>query len=272
MKKNIELAIIIVSYNHKKYLFRCLGSLIKDKHLHDYRIIVVDNNSSDGTIENLSQKYKSRVVIVRNAVNVGFAKACNFGINSFASNYYLVLNPDIIASKGSVEKMIGFLKKNKTVACVVPLLKNQDGTIQYSCRKFPGWRETLLKRTPLRWFTSLENINKYDLKITSLIEKNIPFRINWALGSCMLIRKSALKKVGLFDERFFLYCEDIDWFYRLKRAKLTAYCLPKSTMRHKHLAVSDNKLFSKESLYHSVGILKFFVKYLKDLVYGRYPP
>jgi GT2 family glycosyltransferase len=115
-----------------------------------------------------------------------------------------------------------------------------------------------------------EDVNKYDENRMRVISKNVPFRIDWALGGCVMIKRSVLGKIGLFDERFFLYCEDIDWFYRLKKANLAAYCFPESIMRHKHLAVSDHKLFSIESYYHFIGIMKFIVKHFNDILTGQY--
>lgn len=270
MKGYSGLSIVIVSHNHRDYLLKCLESLFRGNHNQDYKIIVVDNNSSDGTVESLPFRVKSKITVIRNKTNIGFAKACNLGINFTSSSYYLMLNPDIIVNKGSVERLLEFLKKNKSVACVVPLLKNLNGSIQYSCRKFPGWRETLLKRTPIRWFINLEDINKYDVQTRNLIDSNIPLRIDWALGGCMMIKKLALEKIGLFDERFFLYCEDIDLFYRLKQKGLIAYCLPESIMHHKHLAVSDNNFFSIESYHHFIGIMRFIVKHFNDILTGRY--
>lgn len=267
-----DCSIIIVSHQHRQYLSGCLRSLINEKNGLKLEIIVIDNNSSDGTIESLDQKIRSEINIVINSKNLGFAKACNQGIRMAKSNIVMFVNPDVLTVSGSIQKMLRFLKLNPAVACVVPVLKNIDGSIQYSCRKFPGWRETLLKRTPLRWFADPEEINRYSQRTVDLINKKIPFRINWALGGCLMVKKATFEKIGVFDERFFLYCEDIDWFYRLKKANLKAYCLPETAMYHRHLAISDHKLISIESYYHSVGILKFAVKYTFDILAGRYPP
>lgn len=270
MKKNVELSIIIVTYNHRAYLSGCLKSIKESVNKVNYRIFVIDNNSSDGTIETILGRPRKSVNITRNKKNLGFAKACNIGINLISADYYLILNPDIISEKDSINRMIDFLKRHKQASCAVPVLNNFDGSIQYSCRKFPGWKETVLKRTPLRWLFDFEDVNKYDENRMRVISKNVPFRIDWALGGCVMIKKSSLEKIGLFDERFFLYCEDIDWFYRLKKANLAAYCFPESIMRHKHLAVSDHKFFSIESYYHFIGIMKFIVKHFNDILTGQY--
>lgn len=267
-----DCSIVIVSHQHRLYLSGCLGSLLNEGKKLPLEIIVIDNNSSDGTIESLDQKIRSEINIVRNDKNLGFAKACNQGIRMAKSNIVMFVNPDVLTMSGSIPKMLKFLKLNPVASCVVPVLKNIDGSIQYSCRKFPGWKETLLKRTPVRWLVDPEKINRYDEKTMDFINRKIPFRIHWALGGCLMVKKSTFKKIGVFDERFFLYCEDIDWFYRLKKADLTAYCLPEATMFHKHIAVSDHTLLSVESFYHSAGILKFVVKHAGDILAGRYPP
>lgn len=267
-----DCSIIIVSHRHRQYLSGCLRSLIDGKKRLKLEIIVVDNNSADGTLDSLTPAILSKITLVRNNHNLGFAKACNQGIRMARSTVVLLLNPDILAEPGSVSTMLRFLKQNHRIACVVPVLKNIDGSIQYSCRKFPGWKETVIKRTPLRWFMDPEEVNRYNQRTVDLINRKMPFRINWALGGCLMVKKSTFEKIGVFDERFFLYCEDIDWFYRLKKANLMAYCLPEAIMYHQHLAVSDHKLLSIESFYHSMGILKFAVKHAFDILAGRYPP
>lgn len=267
-----DCSIVIVSHRHRQYLSGCLRSLIHGGKKLNLEIIVIDNNSADGTVDSLTPAILNKITLVRNNRNSGFAKAGNQGIGMAKSAVVLLLNPDVLAQPNSVSAMLRFVKQNRRVACVVPVLKNLDGSIQSSCRKFPGWRETLLKRSPLRWFADSEKVNRYDQRTVNLINEKMPFRINWALGGCLMVKKSTFEKIGVFDERFFLYCEDIDWFYRLKKANLMAYCLPKAIMYHKHLAVSDHKLLSVESFYHSVGILKFAVKHAFDIFAGRYPP
>lgn len=271
MKNKISCSIVIVSFNHTEYLSQCLKSLPQISRKYNYRVIVVDNNSVDGTIERLSQSIKSKVKIIQNNTNLGFARACNQGIDYIKSDYYLILNPDVLIGRQALESMLAFLGFERNAACVVPLLINFNNSIQYSCRKFPGLKETILKRTPLKWIINIHEVNKYDAVTLRLIDKYIPFRIDWALGGCMMVKKSALEKVGLFDERFFLYCEDIDWFYRLRLTGLKAYCFPEAIAKHKHLAVSDKKLFSREAVYHTIGIIRFALKYFTEIVKGRYP-
>jgi len=267
-----DCSIIIVSYQHRQYLSGCLRSLINGEKKLNLEIIVIDNNSSDGAIDSLNPDIFNEITLVKNNRNLGFAKACNQGIRMAKSNIVMFVNPDVLTVSGSIQKMLKFLKLNLAVSCVVPVLKNIDGSIQYSCRKFPGWKETLLKRTPLRWFVDPEEVNRYSRRTVDLINRKIPFQINWALGGCLMVKRSTFDTIGGLDEKFFLYCEDIDWFYRLEKAGLKAYCLPEAIMYHKHLAVSDHKLPSVESFYHSVGILRFVFKHAGDILTGRYPP
>lgn len=267
-----DCSIIIVSHQHRQYLSGCLKSLLGDGPGVKFEIIVIDNNSSDGTIDSITPEVLNQITLVRNNRNLGYAKACNQGISLAIAPFILLLNPDVLAKPGTIRTMLRFMKQNPEAACVVPLLRNVDGSTQYSCRRFPGWKETFLKRTPLRWFVDPEKINRYDQRTLNFIKGKMPFRIDWALGGCLMIKKAMLEKIGSFDERFFLYCEDIDWFYRFKRAYLKAYCLPRAIMYHEHLAISDNSFLSGEFFHHAAGILKFMAKHWRDILTLRYPP
>lgn len=271
-KRKPDCSVIIVSHQHRKYLYECLQSLMGGMNGLRSEIIVIDNRSTDGTVESLNHDILSNITLIRNTRNLGYAKACNLGISIAKSDVILLLNPDVLVGHDSIGRLLRFLRHHRHAACVVPVLNNYDGTIQYSCRKFPGLKDTLLKRTPLRWFVDLSKTERYDEKILTLINNKEIFRIDWALGGCLMANKSTFEKLGCFDERFFLYCEDIDWFYRLKKAGFTAYCFPDVALYHKHLAASDHRLFSVESLHHTAGIVKFVIKHFSDILGGRYPP
>jgi len=265
----MKLSVIIVTFNHQKYLENCLASLLKSLEAINSEVIVVDNHSTNGTIERLKEIGKSKFKVIQNKKNLGFAQACNQGIKKAKGGYLLLLNPDTQVNQEGLRKLIEFLDKNKEAACGAPQLLNPDKSLQYSIRRFPDSFTVIARRTPLRRLSFVNKRNNFHLM------KNISHHqtreIDWALGSCLLVRKETFKKIGLFDEGFFVYCEDIDWFWRLKKAGLKAYYFPQTKIIHHHLARSDKKLFSKESYYHLRSIVYFFRKYWQEILTGRYP-
>lgn len=276
----MKLSVIIVNYNHKKYLEDCLNSLFGGLKKIKAEILVIDNRSIDSSIDflkkiknkkinSLRSFFPSEIKIIFNKKNLGFAKACNKGIRKARGEYILLLNPDTQVVGESIKLMMDFLEKRKDITCVVPKLLNPDKTLQYSIRRFPGVLTVLLRRTPLRWTNLLRK--RDDFHLMKDINHNRTKKIDWALGSCLMTRRNIFDQVGLFDEHFFVYCEDIDWFYRLKKARLKAYYLPKAKVIHHHLAISDKKLLSKESFYHTKSMIYFFKKYWREIVTFKYP-
>jgi hypothetical protein len=264
----IKLSVIIVVYNHQQFLANCLSSLRISTAAFKPKVIVIDNCSTDGSVNFLKSNFKDFIRLIQNPKNYGFAKACNQGIQKAQGDYLLFLNPDTQITGQAIEKMILFLDHHPLVACLVPCLLNPDQTPQFSLRNFPGIITVLAKRTPLKFLPYFKKARDFHL------EKNFPSQpqaINWALGSCFLIRKKVFEKIGYFDEHFFVYCEDIDFFYRLKKAGLKTYFLPEAKVIHYHQAKSDKVLFSKESFYHFKSILYFFKKYFWEILTNKYP-
>lgn len=265
----MKLSVIIVNYNHKKYLKTCLNSLLKNLKGITFEVFLIDNNSKDGSVGFLKQKASKKIKIILNKKNLGFARACNQGIRRAKGDYILLINPDIKVLKESVGKMIDFLERNRGLGCVAPKLLNPDQSLQYSIRRFPNVLTVLIRRTPLRLLPFIKN--KDALHLMKNVNHNRIIKIDWALASCLMVKRKVFDQIGLFDENFFVYCEDIDWFYRLKKAGLGAYYLPEAKVIHHHLAKSDKKLLSKESLYHTKSMIYFFKKYWREILTFKYP-
>lgn len=265
----MKLSVVIVSHNHEQYLQDCLSCLLKEFQSVRSEVFVIDNHSSDNSVDLIKEKFNKQVNLIENKQNLGFAKACNQGIKRAEGNYIFFLNPDTQVAKGSIRKMINFLEEYKETDCVVPKLLNLDKSLQYSIRRFPNLLMVLIRRTPLRLVPFIKS--KDASHLMKDISHNQIIEIDWALASCMMVRKRVFKQIGLFDENFFVYCEDIDWFWRLKKAGLKAHYLPKAKVLHHHLAKSDKKLLSRETFYHTKSMIYFFRKYWKDILTGRYP-
>lgn len=263
------LSVIIVNYNHRQYLRKCLTSLLTSLQGIKSEILVVDNYSIDGSLALLKKEFLQKITLIENRRNLGFSRAANLGIRKAKGKYLFLLNPDTQVNSQSLNELIKFLDKKKEAACVVPQLLHPDKSLQYSIRRFPDFLTVIARRTPLRSFSLVRRRNNFHLM--KKISHQKMREIDWALGSCLLVRRETLEAVGLFDEGFFVYGEDIDWFWRLKKAGFKAYYLPQAKIIHHHLAKSDQQLFSKESYYHFKSIVYFFRKYWQEILTGRYP-
>lgn len=211
---NKELHISIVIYN--QYIFELkdlLNNLLKTDI--DLLISILDNSNNVYKIQNnlFIKKHFPSINYIPTHKNLGFAKAHNIALKESVVNkykYHLVLNPDILISKNSLEILIEFLSKNKNVGMITPKILNFDGSLQYNCRLLPSPYILFARR-----FLKLEKINYvYELRFTGY--KQI-MKVPWICGCFMLINTTVLRDIGLFDERFFLYMEDIDFSRRFYR-------------------------------------------------------
>ena len=263
-------SIIIVNYNQKNFLKQCLKN-IKEANLKlDYEIIVVDNNSTDGSREILTRFKISdlRFKIILNRENLGFAKANNQGIKLSQGKYILILNPDIIVLPGAIEVLYQFMEAHPEVTLCGPKLLNPDKSIQYSCCRFPTLYTPVLRRT------FLGKVPFFRKKLEEYLMKDFdharPCEVDWLLGAALAMRRSGLDKIGFFDERFFLYFEDVDLARRAHKAGLKVYYVPASQMYHFHQRLSATHsafpaLFSKITWIHIASAIKYFWKWSPTL-------
>jgi exopolysaccharide biosynthesis polyprenyl glycosylphosphotransferase len=256
----MKLLITIVNTNETKLLIRCLNSILEQEIHTDYRIAVVDNNSQDRVIELLKREYPDVAIIAKKS-NDGYASAVNAAIRALDADYVLVLNPDIIVKPGALDVAVGFMEENKDVGIAGLKLLNPDGTVQYSCRTFYTLPTILLRRTFLgKLFPNSSILTRH---LMSNWDHNSVRDVDWVLGACMMVRRTALQEVGLMDERFFLYFEDVDWCYRMKRCGWRVSYLSESEMIHDHQRKSAKGFISKSQIYHLKSALRFYNKWGK---------
>lgn len=274
MKK--KLSVIIVNYKTPSLLRQCIKSIIKNPPSHEYDIIVIDNNSEDETVEMIEDEFP-QVVLIANDENLGFPKAVNQGIRKSNSDYILLLNPDITVLKDSLDKMLEFMDQNENVAASGAKLINPNGSIQYSCFKwYTSPRVVLYRRTPFGKMTGKQKlIDDFLMKDWDHGESK---EVAWILGSCMLVRRKAIEHVGLMDERFFMYMEDVDWCRRFWQKGWKVYYYPYVKMVHYYARASAKEssmflsMFNKQTRIHINSAIKYFIKYMKSgKVYGRGP-
>lgn len=220
---NPALSIVLVCWNNKAYLDPCLKSLYETGLKNTFDVVVVDNGSTDGSQQMLAEKYRE-VKIVQNSSNVGLGKASNQGIEATKGRYILLLNNDTIVNGPSFDAMVNFMDENPSAGAVGGKLLNSDGTTQSCYNYFPTLREDFLVAT----------------RLGELIRPGYPAVMNgekiesvdWLGSACLMVRRSALNEVGLLDEGYFIYGDEADLQYRLKKAGWKIYFLPEATTIH----------------------------------------
>jgi|UniRef100_A0A7V3RGF5 GT2 family glycosyltransferase len=261
------LSVIIVHYNSIEALNSCLDSFIKSRLSLPFELIIIDNGSLPA-INQIINFYREILAInyIKNRRNLGYARAINQGIKIARGRYLLIINPDILIIPGAIEKMLSFMEGREDIGILAPQLLNLDHTIQQSCFRFPRIYTPVVRRTFLRFLPfgkkELERYLMLDFDHLKIKE------VDWVLGAAMMIRKDVLKKVGMMDERFFLYFEDVDLCRRFYHYGFKVVYFPEARFLHHYARHSaQNKffgfLFNKFFWHHSISGLKYFLKWHK---------
>jgi GT2 family glycosyltransferase len=212
--KMIDVSIIIVNFNTRKMTLDCIDLIKKHTLNLKYEIIVVDNASNDGSAESLRKR--KDIIFVESKENGGFTKGNNMGIKKGKGKYILLLNSDIILQENSIKSMFDWMEDNKDVAVSGCKLLNTDKTIQSNGGYFPTLWKVFLWGTFLDDLPGVDNLGSYHPH--SSFYKNQRTDIDWVTGAFFFIRREVLDKVGLLDERFFMYVEELELCYRIKKS------------------------------------------------------
>jgi GT2 family glycosyltransferase len=209
----MDVSIIIVNWNTKDLLRDCLDSIIEQTKKVEYEIIVVDNGSADDSVEMVRKKYPL-VTVIENNENLGFARANNIGILASKGRYICLMNSDITILDDCLDKLVSFMDYSPGIGMAGPKILNADLTLQHSCRHFPSIWNNLCQSLglnhlfPKSAFFSDWIMNYWNHDSTRSVD---------ALSGCFwMIRREALEEVGLLDEEFFIYGEDLDWCRRMR--------------------------------------------------------
>lgn len=211
----VDLSIIIVSWNAKAYLEECLGSLSIPAAELSKEILVIDNDSHDGSPEMVEEKFP-QVKLIRSGANLGFSKANNIGIRASDGRYLCLINSDVRVLPGCLERMADFMDRNPQVGISGPRMLNRDHSMQVSCRKSPSlWNNFcaasgLAALFPRSFFFSSEQMFYF------AHDRTLP--VDVIAGCYWIVRRSAMEDFGLLDEAFFFYGEDLDWCKRCRTA------------------------------------------------------
>ncbi len=226
----MQLSVIIVNYNVKHFLEQCLCSVQKAIADIAAEVIIVDNNSSDNSIEYLKLSFEG-FIFIANKENVGFAKACNQGLAIAKGKYILFLNPDTIVPEDCFQKCISFFEVNETAGALgVKMLDGKGNFLKESKRSFPSPLTSLYKLFGLsRLFPKSKLFSKFHL---GHLNENENHEVDVLAGAFMMIKKEVLEKTGSFDEVFFMYGEDVDLSYRIQKEGYKNYYLAETSIIH----------------------------------------
>jgi len=221
-----DLSVIIVNWNTCNLLDNCLNSIFSDNIKHTFELIVVDNASIDNSVEMIKSKYP-QVRLIVNKENLGFSKANNQGFKISIGKYIMFLNSDTIVKPGAIDKIIEYMDNHPEVGVLGPKLLNADGTLQISAAKLPNLLNSIgdlifgFFRDPfLRKFTSL--YSSYDKSM----------QVGWVSGACLVARREVVKKIDGWEEKLFMYSEDVVFGVKVNQLGYKVIFYPEAEIFH----------------------------------------
>ncbi|MEN6520219.1 MAG: glycosyltransferase family 2 protein [Armatimonadota bacterium] len=258
----MDITVSIVNWNTRDELGHCLESVLAQEGVR-FEIIVVDNASSDESAVMVAHNYP-QVTLISNDRNVGFSKAHNQALKIAKGRYIMLVNPDtVLEERDTLLKIVTFADENPDAGIIGPRIENPNGSIQFSARRFPTLGAGLFRRTPLgKLFPNNRFVKSYimaDWKHDEVRD------VDWVSGAALVIRQKTIDDIGLLDSGFFMYCEDVDWAYRVKKHGWRVCYYPMAKVKHRIGSASDQAPVRMIYQFHR-SMFRFFMKhYAKGL-------
>lgn len=252
------LTVSIVNWNTAEELAECLDSVLSQEGT-EIEVIVVDNASTDNSGYMLKTQYLGRIKFIQNSNNIGFGKAHNQALSQSTGRYFMLLNPDSkLTSPGTLSEIVNYLDQNPDIGVLGPKILNTDGSLQYSARRFPSLIAGMFRNTVLdKLFPSNRYVKNYLMSDWSHDEIS---EVDWLSGAAMVVRRETIERIGPLDERFFMYCEDMDWCKRAHCDGWKVVYYPKVSLLHRIGASSDKDPYAAIRRHHK-SMLLYFLKY-----------
>lgn len=266
MRDQLDLLIVIVNYNTRDLLRDCLASIYDSKGDFSHRVCVVDNCSSDDSAAMVRQEFP-QAQLIESPINGGYAYANNLGLRAFGfqdsplarhpsslvPGYALLLNADTLLPPLALQEMLDFMEAHPKTGAAGPRLVREDGSLDLACRRsFP---------TPKAFFYRMMGLSKLFPKSPRFGRYNLTYldpdeltEVDSVVGAFMLVRAEAIHQVGLLDERFFMYGEDLDWAYRIRKAGWKIYYNPQVTVLHVKGASTRHSRRARYEFYRAMNI------------------
>jgi N-acetylglucosaminyl-diphospho-decaprenol L-rhamnosyltransferase len=271
MAQGMDLSIVILNYNTREHLRACIGALLAEGSTSlsggavQAELLVVDNASSDGSADMVAAEFPW-VDLIRSPRNGGFAFGNNQALTRARGAHILLLNPDTLIPPGGIGRLIERLEAHPEAGIVGPKLLRPNGSMHLACRRsFPTPPTAFYRFSGLaRLFPTSPRFGRYNL---TFVDPDLPMEVDAVCGACMLVRREVLERIGLLDERFFMYGEDLDWCLRARDAGWTVRYEPSVVVQHQHGAASRKRAL--RATFHFFRAMDLF--YRKHYV-DRYHP
>ncbi|MDQ3194620.1 MAG: glycosyltransferase family 2 protein [Bacteroidota bacterium] len=211
MHDNFDLSIVIVTWNSENEIGECLNSIFENTSDLNYEVVVVDNNSSDRTLDELSRYVESNpgiLTVIKNSGNYGYTKACNAGIISSKGNNILLLNPDTKIAGSAIMDLMTKLNSTNKIGAIAPQLLNNDRSIQKSCRTFPDYFDLFCELSLLSsLFPESKSVSRWKMFYFDHDREEF---VDQPMAAALMIKSVVLNKVNNFDERYLMFFNDVD--------------------------------------------------------------
>jgi len=225
----LDLSIVIVNWNVKDLLEKCLGSIYEHVHGISFEVFVSDNGSTDGSVEMVRAKFH-QAQLLENKANLGYPKANNRGITNSSGRYVMLLNPDTEVTEGAMEELVRFMDSHPEAGAAGPKLEYPDGSFQPSCRSFPTLETEFYRMLFLdQIFPKSRVFGKYLLSYWAHDDVR---EVDQPMGAALLVRKSAIDRTGMLDQGIIFWFDEVDWCKRIKDAGQKIYFDPKALVYH----------------------------------------
>jgi len=252
-----DLSVCIVNWNTRPDLEQAIASILADASGVQVEVVVVDNASSDGSGELVRARFPA-VTLVESGSNLGFARGYNLAAGRTVGRHILMLNPDTEVRPGALRELVGFLDSNAEAGAAGPRLLNRDGSLQFSCRRFPRPLAALFRNTPLGKLVPGNRFTR-DYLMEDW-DHHAAREVDWLSGAAICIRRQAWEQVGGFDEGFFMYAEDIDWCWRARQAGWRVCYVPQAVVVHRIGGSSDQRPVVSVVEFHR-SMIRFYRKH-----------
>ncbi len=261
----MNLSIVILNFNTRDHLRTCLQSVLDDGSAVDVEVLVVDNASSDGSAEMVAAEFPS-VRLIRSPRNGGFADGNNQALRVARGEAVLLLNPDTVVERGTLARFLELLSAHPEAGVIGPKLVRPDGSMHLACRRsFPTPSVAFYRISGLaRLFPRSPRFGRYNL---TFVDPDVAMEVDSVCGACLLVRRAVMDRIGLLDERFFMYGEDLDWCLRTRAAGWTVRYEPSVVVRHQHGAASRQR--PMRTTFHFFRAMDLF--YRKHYVHRYHP-
>lgn len=256
----MDISVVIVSYNGRDYLRRCLGSLREHTRGVEYEVVVVDNASLDGTADMVAAEFPT-VRLLRQPGNAGLSLALNQGIRLSSGEMVVLLNPDTELQDNAFGAMVRHLRDHPEVGVLGPRILDDDGSLQLSCRRFPTLSVAFFNRYSL--LTRLYPHNPFSTHyLMTDFDHSDPAEVDWLSLACWMAPRRLFDEVGFLDEGYFLYSEDMDFCQRVHRATRKVVYFPGVSLVH-HIGRSTRTLPNRSVVERYRSMWRYYGKYMR---------